>query len=321
MITEIENRLNKNIERLEPIARKLGVECYRIYDRDIPDYPFMVDRYGHFVIIHDRRTDFDFDDPKKAEHLDLVKNAVVKLLVPEDVIVKRRERQRVDNIKERQYERMAATGHRYIVRESDARFIVNLYDYLDTGLFLDHRRLRERVYKRVKPGVKFLNLFSYTGSVSVFAALAGARVTSVDMSNTYTQWAMDNFRENDIDVGQHDFITEDVLNYLSGPAHGTFDLIFLDPPTFSNSKRMEGTFEVERDQVNLIANTMRFIAPGGILIFSNNKRTFKLADEIKDRYQVVDISKATLPFDFRDTKIRSVFEIKPRGFDHTQRKK
>jgi 23S rRNA (cytosine1962-C5)-methyltransferase/23S rRNA (guanine2445-N2)-methyltransferase / 23S rRNA (guanine2069-N7)-methyltransferase len=289
------------------MADKLQVQAFRIYDRDVPDFPYMVDCYANYVILHDRREDIDFNDPKKSEKFAQVQTAIRELLAPKEIIVKRRERQRQQNQKSHQYQKMAETRHRLVVREGPAHFVVNLYDYLDTGLFLDHRRLREYVFKNVKKGQKFLNLFSYTGSVSVMAALAGATTTSVDLSNTYTDWAEENFKENKIDHNQHNFIVGDVMGYLQENPRPIYDWVFLDPPTFSNSKKMDSTFEVERDQGELVNNAMLWLKPTGILIFSNNKRTFQLSETLKNKYAVKEISKETLPFDFHDAKIRKVF--------------
>lgn len=307
----IKNRLEKNLKKLKPWAEKHGIEAFRLYDRDIPEFPFIVDIYGRYVVVADRREAIDFKGRKK-DHLDELDRAVHELLRPEDVIYKRRLPQRGGGEKSQQYQKLNKTGHRLVVREAPARLIVNLYDYLDTGLFLDHRLLRQRVLKSVKPGTEFLNLFSYTGSVSVFAALAGARTTSVDLSKTYSEWAMANFAENKLSGGDHEFVVADALEWLRDGGDGKmYDYIFLDPPTFSNSKKMTGTFDVERDQVELLRGTLRLLKPEGTLIFSNNKRGFKIDERVHAMAKVKNISRETLPADFHDPKIRSVFELRP----------
>lgn len=309
---EIQNRLEKNIKKLKPWAEKHGIEAYRIYDRDIPEYPFTVDLYGEYVVMNDRRQEIDFEEAKST-HLENIRVAIQKLLQPKDIIIKRRTPQRAAGEKSSQYQRLAEKRERIVVREDPARLLVNLYDYLDTGLFLDHRLVRQIIYKKSGMGARFLNLFSYTASVSVFAAIAGSITTSVDMSKTYMAWAKDNFKANDIDVDNHNFFVADVQTWLAEQvAHKSathYDLIFLDPPTFSNSKKMEGTFDVERDQVELLRRTVSLLRPGGELIFSNNKRGFKLDPAVHEFAKVREITKTTLPKDFHDQKIRKVFSL------------
>lgn len=304
----IKNRIEKNIKKLAPWAERLHIDAYRIYERDIPEYPFIVDRYKDHFVVYDRSDDaLDAKDEKRG-HLPELLAAVGDLFaVPEEnVILKRRQRQKG----EAQYEKTAETGRTMVIREGPARFLINLYDYLDTGLFLDHRLMRQSIQK-LASGKDFLNLFAYTGSVSVFAALGGARTVSVDMSATYSNWARENFRLNQIPPAGHEFITENALEFLAdGAEKRRFDLIFLDPPTFSNSKKMESSFEVERDQDFLVENAMRLLRPGGTLFFSNNKRSFKLSDHLQNNFAPQDITAKTIPKDFRDAKIHRVYEIK-----------
>jgi 23S rRNA (cytosine1962-C5)-methyltransferase/23S rRNA (guanine2445-N2)-methyltransferase / 23S rRNA (guanine2069-N7)-methyltransferase len=221
-------------------------------------------------------------------------------------VIKKRERQ--EGLK--QYEKLDQKDQTFTVKESQATFKVNLYDYLDTGLFLDHRPMRQKIYKTVS-GKKFLNLFCYTGSVSVFAALAGAKTTSVDMSQTYLGWAQENFALNNIPSDQHSFINANVLEWLDrNQGKPAFDVIFLDPPTFSNSKKMTDSFDVERDQELLVNECMSMLEPGGVLYFSNNKRKFHLSPAIKEQYKVRDITEESIPQDFHDKKIHVCFEIR-----------
>lgn len=319
----IRNRLEKNLKKLRPWADRLGIEAFRVYDRDIPEYPFIVDIYGKYVVVADRREKIDFDRENSTlqkRHIDELREAIESLLQPQDIIFKRRAPQRVGD-KGQQYQKLNRSGHCLVIREEPARFIVNLYDYLDTGLFLDHRLLRQRVLKVVTAAAneapkppRFLNLFSYTGSVSVFAALGGANVTSVDLSKPYTEWAMANFKENGVDKGDHVFVVADVLEWIAEESAAKhiqqYDFIFVDPPTFSNSKKMTGTFDVQRDHVKLLRSVAKLLKPQGLLFFSNNKRGFKLDEAIRTEFLVKDISRETLPNDFHDPKIRSAFEIR-----------
>lgn len=302
----IQNRLEKNFRKLKPWSERNHIEAFRLYDRDIPEFPFIVDVYKDFYLIYDRSDSFIDRD---KNHLPLVIEALKNLFkVPaEKIVLKKRERQEGKN----QYEKTGDTGKRFKIREGEAYFWINLHDYLDTGLFLDHRPMRYKIWKNIGSR-KFLNLFCYTGSVSVAAALGGAHTTSVDMSRTYLDWAQDNFQLNKLDLRNHSFIQENALEYLEAPTKEKFDLIFLDPPTFSNSKRMDGSFEVERDQEFLIHSTMKRLLPTGELYFSTNKRGFKLSGGIKEAYKIVDLTESTIPVDFHDKKIHQVYSIKPK---------
>lgn len=300
----IKNRIEKNYKKLKAWAERAQIQAYRLYDRDIPEYPFIVDRYADKFLIYDKS---DLRD-KDKNHLPHVIDALKNLFScsEEAILIKKRERQEGT----KQYEKLDSQKNRLIVRESQAQLYVNLTDYLDTGLFLDHRPMRQKIHK-MAAGKKLLNLFCYTGSVSVFAALAGARTTSVDMSQTYLKWAQDNFELNQIDFGDHSFINANVLEWLQENRFSKkFDMIFLDPPTFSNSKKMESTFDVERDQNFLVNACMQMLTPGGVLFFSNNKRSFKLSPEILNTYAVRDLTKESIPQDFHDSKIHCCFEIR-----------
>ena len=241
------NRLLKNWKKLAPWAKRQNIEAFRLYDRDIPEFPFLVDVYADHVVVYDKT---DPIKDKDKNHLPPLIDALEKGLhfTPGKIVIKRRQRKEGTS----QYEKLEDRQEFLVVREHEARLQVNLYDYLDTGLFLDHRPMRQRLFKEVKQftathgrAPKVLNLFCYTGSVSVFAALAGAEVTSVDMSATYLEWAKRNFQLNDLNADAHRFLQEDVLAYLDRRTPEKYDFIFLDPPTFSNSKRMHQDFEVE----------------------------------------------------------------------------
>jgi 23S rRNA (cytosine1962-C5)-methyltransferase len=300
----IQNRIQKNFNKLKGWSQQSKIEAYRLYDRDIPEYPFIIDRYLDYFLIYDRSV--DFIDLEK-NHLPEVQIALKNIfeISDEKIILKKRERQKGDA----QYNRLDKKNEFLWIQESQARVRVNLHDFLDTGVFLDHRPMRQKIYKQ-SSGKRFLNLFCYTGVVSVFAGLAGANTTSVDMSATYLDWAKENFKGNGLKCDDHKFVQENCLEYLSASSDETFDIIFLDPPTFSNSKRMDEVFEVEKDQNFLVDNCTKKLRPGGTLYFSNNKRNFKLSDIISQKYAVKDISKESIPRDFHDMKIHQCFEIK-----------
>lgn len=300
----IKNRLEKNYKKLKSWAERAQIEAYRLYDRDIPEYPYIVDTYKDHFLIYDKS---DLRDLEK-NHLPHVQEALKALFKCDDskIVIKKRKRQ--EGLK--QYEKLDAKEDTFVVRESQALLKVNLYDYLDTGLFLDHRPMRQKIFKSVKDK-KFLNLFCYTGSVSVFAALGGAHTTSVDMSQTYLRWAQENFQLNNLDPNDHNFINSDVLDWLrQANLKNTFDVIFLDPPTFSNSKKMDESFEVERDQEFLVNACMEMLRPDGILYFSNNKRKFKISPALVAKYKVKEITTESIPQDFHDKKIHNCFEIR-----------
>ncbi len=304
----IKNRLEKNLKKLKPWSQRHKIEAYRIYDRDIPEYPFIVDLYKDYLLIHDRR---DQILDKEKDHLPHLTEALKSLFSCDDQHIVFKQRQRQEGLN--QYEKLGQKNEFIFVQETQARFKINLWDYLDTGLFLDHRPIRQVIFKKSE-GKRFLNLFCYTGAVSVFAALGKAVTTSVDMSATYLKWAQENFALNELRLEDHKFIQADVLEWLrtQKPAP-TYDLIFLDPPTFSNSKRMEGTFDVERDQDSLVENCMNLLAPNGVLYFSNNKRKFKLSESLKQKYLIRDITAESIPMDFHDQKIHCCFEIRASG--------
>lgn len=301
----IKNRLEKNYKKLKSWSERHQIEAFRLYDRDIPEYPFIVDVYKDHYLVHDKSDPVKDKDKNHLPHVMEALQALFKCS-EQQIVIKKRERQ--EGLK--QYEKLDEKNETFVVRESQALLKVNLYDYLDTGLFLDHRPMRQKIFKIAKDK-KFLNLFCYTGSVSVFAALGEARTTSVDMSQTYLRWAQDNFQLNNLDLNGHSFVNANVLDWLKTQrSQKAYDLIFLDPPTFSNSKKMEDSFEVERDQDFLVESCMDMLHPQGILYFSNNKRKFKLSDKILAKFAVKDISEESIPQDFHDKKIHNCFEIR-----------
>ncbi|WP_114196042.1 bifunctional 23S rRNA (guanine(2069)-N(7))-methyltransferase RlmK/23S rRNA (guanine(2445)-N(2))-methyltransferase RlmL [Edaphovirga cremea] len=267
------NRLRKNLRKLEKWAAQEGVECYRIYDADLPDYNVAVDRYGSKVVVQEYAPPKTVDAQKARQRLFDVINATLAVmeLPSNQLILKTRERQKGKN----QYEKLSQKGEFLLVEEYNAKLWVNLTDYLDTGLFLDHRIAR-RMLGEMSKDKDFLNLFAYTGTASVHAGLGGARsTTTVDMSRTYLEWAEKNLRVNGLTGRQHRLIQADCLSWLQ-EANEQFDVIFIDPPTFSNSKRMADNFDVQRDHLALMKHLTRLLRKNGTIMFSNNKRGFQM---------------------------------------------
>jgi 23S rRNA G2069 N7-methylase RlmK/C1962 C5-methylase RlmI len=309
--TMLENRVRKNAAHRQKWARRHGITCYRIYERDIPEIPLVVDWYeGRLHVAERARPNIDALSPEAhAAWLAAMVQALVRALGVEEggVHVKRRERQKGTA----QYTPFARTGERFIVREGPASFWVNLRDYLDTGLFLDHRPLRLRVGGEAQDK-RLLNLFCYTGAFSVHAGLGGAsQTTSVDLSQTYVDWARDNFALNDLDPRRHRLVRADVTRWLEDPVVQAerYDLIVLDPPTFSNSARMEGVFDVQRDHAPMLAVLGRMLAPGGVIFFSTNCQRFRLDAERLGPLVAEDISEKSIPEDFRDRSIHRAWRM------------
>ncbi|WP_270502021.1 bifunctional 23S rRNA (guanine(2069)-N(7))-methyltransferase RlmK/23S rRNA (guanine(2445)-N(2))-methyltransferase RlmL [Kluyvera ascorbata] len=267
------NRLRKNLKKYEKWAKQEGIECYRLYDADLPEYNVAVDRYADWVVVQEYAPPKTVDANKARQRLfDIIAATIAVLgIAPNKLVLKTRERQKGKN----QYQKMNEKGDFMQVSEYNARLWVNLTDYLDTGLFLDHRIAR-RMLGEMSKGKDFLNLFSYTGSASVHAGLGGARsTTTVDMSRTYLEWAERNMRLNGLTGRAHRLMQADVLAWLRDTDE-QFDVIFIDPPTFSNSKRMEDAFDVQRDHLRLMKDLKRLLRKGGTIMFSNNKRGFRM---------------------------------------------
>lgn len=317
----LRNRVDKNARHLGRWAQREAVTCYRVYDCDIPELPVTVDRYEDALVIADCRLPprpergEDADPEHLAAWLEAMVSAARTALGTAEthVFVKQRKPLR-DRQTGHQYERLAERGVWREVSEGGLRFRVNLSDYLDTGLFLDHRLTRRRV--AAEPGAKtLLNLFCYTGSFSVYGAAAGMHTTSVDLSATYLDWARTNLALNQADPAAHTLIRGDVREVLDDLARKRqrFDLAVVDPPTFSNSKRMTTTWDVQRDHVELLAAVTACVRPGGVIWFSTNRRRFVLdkdvAARLPRRAQIEDLSEATIPPDFRDHHIHRAYRI------------
>jgi 23S rRNA (guanine2445-N2)-methyltransferase / 23S rRNA (guanine2069-N7)-methyltransferase len=301
------NRIKKNIRAIGAWAKREGISCYRLYDADLPEYAVAIDIYGVRAHVQEYAAPASIDAAKAAERLnDAITVLPGALGIPADhVILKVRHRQKGKS----QYQKQDERGEFIEVAEGPCRFLINLTDYLDTGLFLDHRPTREMI-RRLAKGKRFLNLFCYTGTATVHAAAGGAVSTvSVDMSPVYLEWAQRNFDLNGVGGKAHQIVRADCLEWI-GLCKTRFDLIFLDPPTFSNSKRMQGTFDVQRDHAGLIRETARLLTPGGTLFFSNNRSKFKFDNEALSGLSVIDISAETIPRDFeRNPRIHRCWKI------------
>ncbi|MFQ6571701.1 bifunctional 23S rRNA (guanine(2069)-N(7))-methyltransferase RlmK/23S rRNA (guanine(2445)-N(2))-methyltransferase RlmL [Pseudomonas sp. UM16] len=303
------NRLQKNLKQLGKWAKREQVSCYRLYDADMPEYALAIDLYQDWVHVQEYAAPRSVDPEKAQARLFDALAAIPQALGIDQsrVVVKRRERQSGT----RQYERQSTQGQFLEVSEGGVKLLVNLTDYLDTGLFLDHRPMRMRI-QREAAGKRFLNLFCYTATASVHAAKGGARsTTSVDLSRTYLDWARRNLSLNGFS-DKNRLEQGDVMAWLQA-CRDEYELIFIDPPTFSNSKRMEGVFDVQRDHVQLLDLAVARLAPGGVLYFSNNFRKFQLDEHLAERYVVEEITAQTLDPDFaRNSKIHRAWRIQAR---------
>jgi 23S rRNA (guanine2445-N2)-methyltransferase / 23S rRNA (guanine2069-N7)-methyltransferase len=290
------NRVKKNRRKLKSWLKKESITAYRIYDQDLPDFAVAVDIYNEHVHVQEYQAPKTVDPQKAEKRLRAVLDALPMVLniPPNQVFLKVRQKQKGAF----QYKKQASRKEFQQVSEYGCRFLVNLTDYLDTGLFLDHRLIRGKI-RDLARGKRFLNLFSYTGAASVYAAKGGAKsTTSVDISKVYSDWAKSNMALNGFSAKKHQFIAADCLEWVKSEKNA-YDLILLDPPTFSNSKKMRRTFDVQRDHVPLIHQVTRLLAPDGLLIFSTNYRRFKLDQEALSHLHVEDWTARTIPPDFR----------------------
>lgn len=301
------NRLRKNLKNIGRWAQREGVHCYRLYDADLPEYALAVDIYEQWVHVQEYEAPKTVDPAKAASRLSVALAVMPDVLgVPAATIFLKVRRQQKGKS---QYVKQDAAGNFYEVHEGNCKFLVNFTDYLDTGLFLDHRPTRALIQSLAK-GKRFLNLFGYTGAATVHAAVGGAAATvTVDMSNTYLAWARRNLALNGFSDRKHEFIQADCLEWMENEKQ-RYGLIFLDPPTFSNSKRMDNTLDVQRDHAMLIKAAVRLLERDGVLLFSNNNQRFKMDHEALTGLRIEDISRATLPKDFeRNPRIHNCWKI------------
>lgn len=302
------NRLQKNHKKLRKWLDREKITCYRVYDADMPEYSVAVDIYNDWAHVQEYQAPKSVDENKAQQRLFEVVSAIPTALnIPEtNVVVKQRSRQSG----KQQYEKVDQQNHEMIVEEYGCDFIVNLKDYLDTGLFLDHRPVRKIIQDKAN-GKRFLNLFCYTASASVHAGQGGAKTTlSVDMSNTYTEWARRNIELNEFSERDHKVVRADCFEWLR-KSEDEFDLIFMDPPTFSNSKKMAGVLDIQRDHVDLIDLAMARLHKEGELVFSNNYRRFELDPSLSERYNIENITRQSLDPDFeRNQKIHQCWVLR-----------
>lgn len=303
-IEMFQNRLLKVYKHRSKLARRMNISCYRLYDKDLPEFPVMIDLYERKVCLSEYRAKHHLTDEEHEAWMQGTIAAIAGVLAisPNDIYTKERKRKE-DRLS--QYQKTAVEKEFFEVEENGLRFLVNLSDYLDTGLFLDHRTTRKMVMEEVKDK-KVLNLFAYTGSFSVYAAAGGAEeVTTVDLSNTYIDWAKKNFEINYlVNPRKYKFITADVKQYLHTLTPSSLDLVVMDPPTFSNSKKMKDILDIQRDHAELLNLALKALKPGGVLYFSTNARKFELDADHIEASLIKDITKATTPFDFEGKLLR-----------------
>lgn len=293
------NRLQKNLASLKSFINQQGIGCYRLYDADLPEYAAAIDVYDDCLHIQEYAPPATIEKHKALRRLrDIERVAGGVMGIPEErVFVKTRARQKGDT----QYTKQNKANHIKIVSENNIRYEVNLSDYLDTGLFLDHRKARKLLAKWSSKQTRLLNLFCYTGSASVQAALKGAETVNIDLSNTYLEWAKRNFMLNQLELGNHEFVRANCMEWLGqaieSKKHG-FDLIFIDPPTFSNSKKMDKHFDIQTEHVALLKQALSLLNPGGKLLFSNNFKRFKMEFSAPEGYRIRELTKETTSRDF-----------------------
>lgn len=303
------NRLTKVYRHLGKLARRQGISCYRVYDHDLPEFAYCIEMYEDKIYLAEYKRKFEMAEEAHEQWLEdsLIVISEVLGLPVDNIYIKQRQRKpgRLG-----QYQKISTEQEYFTVQESGLKFKVNLSDYLDTGLFLDHRITRGMV-KQEAAGKRVLNLFCYTGSFSVYAAAGGASsVTSVDLSKTYLQWAEENWQLNNLyEKGKHHFVHADVKQYLETLNASSFDLVVMDPPTFSNSKRMKDFLDIQRDHVELLNQTLHAVSDGGTIYFSTNYTKFILDKENIKAQEIKDITKSTTPFDFQGKLSRWCFRI------------
>ncbi len=297
-LQDFKNRLTRVWKHFSKLARRQDVSCFRFYDHDLPEAPFAIDFLEGVVHASEYRRRHGMNEEAHTAWLKACREIISSVTDVEETHIFMKQRQKKKG-RHGQYAKFAETKTERIVKESDLSFILNLTDYLDTGLFLDHRITREMVRKD-SAGKRVLNLFCYTGSFTVYSASGNAaHITSVDLSKTYIHWAKRNLQYNKLfKDSQHQFIQADALEWVEEQLPHSFDLIICDPPTFSNSKRMEGDWDVQRDHAALLQDLLYILEPGGSIYFSNNYRNFILDEKDIPASSIQNITGATTPFDF-----------------------
>jgi 23S rRNA (cytosine1962-C5)-methyltransferase len=300
------NRLGKVYRHLSKQARRQDITCWRVYNHDLPEFPFILEFYGEKLYVSEYKRRHDMDEVVHEEWLNKSIEIMSEVLGVEKEQVYSRMRQRKTG-RLGQYQKLNEEKNEFVVKENGLSFLVNLTDYLDTGLFLDHRITRQMV-RESSHLKKVLNLFCYTGSFSVYAVAGHAsKVVSVDLSKTYLDWADRNMKLNFPTYTKHEIVHADVKQYLK-KMDEKFDIIIMDPPTFSNSKRMDDVLDIQRDHVELINDCLALLNEGGVIYFSTNFTKFEMNKE-KIAASIKDITKATMPFDFEGKLKRPCFKI------------
>lgn len=302
------NRIRKNYRHIRKWAKRSETDCFRVYDRDIKEYPLAIDFYAGRFCVQYFSSDRENDDPPSdlKDEVDQTLSAIFG--TTSDLIYWRT---RIRRKKIEQYEKMGEQKQYFTVHEYGAKFKINLLDYLDTGLFLDHRETRHLVAS-ISKGKRILNLFAYTCSFSVHAALKGAVSTkSVDLSNTYTAWGRDNFNLNSLSQAQNEIVRADCLKFMDDEirAERSYDIIIIDPPTISRSKKMEQIFDIQVDYVFLVSKALQLLSKGGVIFFSTNSRKFTFDETLFPHCSIQDISSKTIPLDFHNQKIHRCWKI------------
>lgn len=306
--SQIKNRIRKNYRHIRKWANRTMTDCFRIYDRDIKEYPLTIDFYAGRFCINFFSYDRDRDEPSKElkEEIEQVLYSIFESKADNIYWKTRIKRKRIQ-----QYEKIDEQNQFFTAFEYGVKFRINLYDYLDTGLFLDHRETR-RLIRSIAKGKRVLNLFAYTCSFSVHAALAGASYTkSVDMSNTYTDWGKENFIINSIELKNNDIVRADCIKYLDDAFDSgeVYDIIVIDPPTISRSKKMDQIFDIQKDHSDLIKKASKLLSPSGIIFFSTNSRRFKFDDFLFSSFSIKEITDKTIPLDFHNKKIHRCWQL------------
>ena len=311
------NRLEKVYKHLTKQAKRQGVTCYRIYDHDLPEFPFIIEIYENKLYVSEYKRKHSMSEGEHEDWLNECKKIISEVLQVSEENIFLKMRQRKEG-RLGQYQKVDKSKREFIVHENarpddpvgqSLKFIVNLSDYLDTGLFLDHRITRQ-IARDLSNKKRVLNLFCYTGSFSVYAAAGGAsKIVSVDLSKTYLNWTKRNMELNFPGIKNHEIVHADVKQYLKIIEANRFDLIIMDPPTFSNSKRMEDFLDIQRDHVALINDCMRTLDKGGVLFFSTNYTKFEIEKEKLHASEIKDITKQTTSFDFAGKLNRQCFKI------------
>ena len=306
-----ENRLLKVYKHKSKLAKRQNISCYRVYDHDLPEFPFCIEFYDDKVYLAEYLRRHGMGDEEHDEWMEDCILLISKLIGVDIDKIYVRQRKRMSHRTEDQYEKLDEEKEFFTIEENGLKFKINLSDYLDTGLFLDHRLTRQMVREESK-GKRVLNLFCYTGSFSVYAASGEAStVTSVDLSKTYLDWAKDNFSLNVLtEEEKYYFIHADVKQYLKTLQPKSFDLVVMDPPTFSNSKRMKDFLDIQRDHVELLNDVINAVTNNGIIYFSTNYTKFIIDNDNIHSSEIRDITRATTPFDFEGKLKRWCYKIK-----------